>query len=105
MPVETWVKRPVAVRMCGPWDGSARSAQEIEGFVGPAPDGRPGFRRTPGPARVWDRLHETWVRLLPGQYVVEGVVGENYPIDPGVRDRTYERAPAGVASPARTRVG
>jgi hypothetical protein len=104
VPVAAWVKRPVVIRMCGPWDGSTRSAREIGAFVGPGPGGFPGFRppgRDGAPAAVWDVEHDSWIAVLPGQYVAEGVDAENYPIDPGVRDRTYRRVPAWAARLAR----
>lgn len=45
-------------------------------------------------AQVFDRLHSTWVGVRTGQWIIRGVVGEFYPIDPGVLAETYERVGA-----------
>lgn len=43
-------------------------------------------------AEVYDKLHSTWVGVKNGQWVIRGVVGEFYPIDPDVLTETYEAA-------------
>lgn len=46
---------------------------------------------TPGvTARVYDRLHSTWVGVKTGQHIVRGVAGEFYPIAEDVLADTYE---------------
>lgn len=40
-------------------------------------------------AMVYDRLHDSWINVFPGQWVVKGVQGEFYPIDEAVLDQTY----------------
>lgn len=41
-------------------------------------------------AQVWDELHCTWVGVKTGQWIIRGVRGEFYPIDPAVLEATYE---------------
>lgn len=41
-------------------------------------------------AKVYDKLHDTWVGVKTGQHVVHGVQGEFYPIDEAVLAETYE---------------
>lgn len=43
-----------------------------------------------GTAEVWDELHDTWVMVKDGQWVIKGVKGEFYPIDEEVLAETYE---------------
>lgn len=88
MAVKRVRKKPVIVRVAGPWDGSARAFEELSGFT----DG--GFRVAAGgdgvTAEVWDKLHSTWVGVKNDQFILEGVQGENYPISPDVLQETYE---------------
>ncbi|MFE3452395.1 hypothetical protein ACFXJ8_26075 [Nonomuraea sp. NPDC059194] len=42
---------------------------------------------------IMDTLHNTWVRVYDGQWVVKGVKGEFYPIAPDVLAETYEPCP------------
>jgi hypothetical protein len=43
-----------------------------------------------GLAEVWDKLHDTWVTVKDGQWVIKGVKGEFYPIDEEALADTYE---------------
>lgn len=43
-------------------------------------------------AKVYDRLHSTWVGVKVGQWIIWGVAGEFYPCDPEVFDATYDPA-------------
>lgn len=47
-------------------------------------------------AQVYDVLHETWVDMKTGQWVIQGVKHEFYPIDESVLADTYERVTADV---------
>lgn len=40
---------------------------------------------------IWDALHETWVRLSIGDYIIKGVKGEFYPIKADVLAQTYDK--------------
>ena len=44
-------------------------------------------------AQVYDRLHDTWVGVKTGDWIIEGVEGEFYPCDNGVFEKTYEVRP------------
>lgn len=86
-----WRKKPVPVRMIL-WTGD--NLETVRAFTGPD-----GFRRPsagelaedPGmTAAVYDVLHRTWVHVYCGQWVVEGVQGENYPIADDVLHATYD---------------
>jgi len=87
-------KRPIEVEAVR-WDG--RNFDEVAAFVGTVETvhggARPGFQPVPRDAscaRVYDKLHDTWVKVWAGQWVVKGVRGEFYPIDQTVLDETYE---------------
>jgi hypothetical protein len=83
------------------------NAQEIRAFVGTheSPDpkvtwGISSFRLVVDDlfskeygvvAEVWDKLHETWVGVKVGQWIIKGVDGEFYPCDPDVFEKTYSR--------------
>ena len=45
-------------------------------------------------AAVMDTLHNTWVRVYDGQWIVKGVKGEFYPVAADVFEETYEPVPA-----------
>ena len=62
-------------------------------------------------ARVHDDLHNTWIDLKTGDWVIRGVKGEFYPIEESVLTETYERdiehavpADAGDLDPERVDV-
>lgn len=52
-------------------------------------------------ARVFDRLHDTWVLLRTGDWVVRGIRGEFYPVESEVFRSTYEP----VADPVEKLLG
>lgn len=41
-------------------------------------------------AQVYDKIHSTWILVLPGQYIIKGMKGEFYPCDPEVFNSKYE---------------
>lgn len=41
-------------------------------------------------AEIYDYLHETWVGVKTGQWIIKGVTGEFYPCAPAVFGATYE---------------
>jgi hypothetical protein len=84
MAILEMVKKPLTIRMTL-WDGENVGA--VHEFTGPdkfravPPRASVGGDVAPISAEVWDELHDTWVGLRAGQYVVQGVKGEFYPID------------------------
>lgn len=99
-------KKPVEV-VAMRWDGSARNLAAIQEFVGfTAPitvrsQARPaevGFRRLEDAddegsgitAQVYDKLHDTWVGVRTGHWVIEGIQGEFYPCADDVLRATYD---------------
>ncbi|MCK9894703.1 hypothetical protein [Frankia sp. AgB32] len=93
MPVIVCVKRPIPVRMAGPWDGTPERAREIIAFVGnTGPNETPGFigDGPDGLAQVYDQLHTSWINVPVGSYIARGTEGEHYPIAAGVWARTYD---------------
>lgn len=48
-------------------------------------------------AQVYDTLHDTWVNVKIGMYIIKGTKGEFYPCDPEVFEAKYEP----VAEPVR----
>ena len=87
---EWFRKKPVEVTAVQ-WRGD--NLEEMREFTG----GR--FRTivsvTDFTAQVYDELHDTWVDMKTGQWVIRGVRREFYPIDEAVLADTYERVPAG----------
>lgn len=43
-------------------------------------------------ARVYDELHDTWVGVRAGQWIILGQKGEFYPCDPEIFEAKYEPA-------------
>lgn len=97
MPVKKYRKIPVvvnAIRYNGQHD--EKNVQEIIEFTDggfdlydfnnydPTTDGENNT------AQVWDYLHETWVGVKDGDYIIEGQLGEFYPHDGGLWPNAYE---------------
>lgn len=53
-------------------------------------------------AKVYDSLHDTWVRMKTGQHVVRGVQGEFYPIAEDVLADTYDTVDETFFQPGHT---
>lgn len=90
MSPQTFRKRPVEIRAIR-FDGANHA--EVEAFAPGCFEAVAPEDRVEDPeivAQVWDRLHGTWVGVKVGHWVVEGVRGEFYPIDPDVLAETYE---------------
>ena len=41
-------------------------------------------------AEIYDKLHSTWILVLPGQWIVKGAKGEFYPCDDETFHWKYE---------------
>jgi hypothetical protein len=65
---------------------------DIIGFIGD--NGGFQWDGTADPTRhaVWDYLHDTWVTVNDGDWIIKGVKGEHYPCNPDVFATTYEEA-------------
>jgi hypothetical protein len=94
MAVIKYRKKPVVIEAIK-WTGD--NAAEIKAFVGCRDNDESRFL-TPAEitgawehAHVYDELHDTWVAVYPGQFVIKGVRGEFYPIAADVLADTYER--------------
>ena len=47
--------------------------------------------RRPGmTGKIYDKLHDTWVFVKTGQWIIRGVKGELYPCDDEVMEQTYD---------------
>lgn len=51
--------------------------------------------------QVWNTLETCYVTVPVGHYIVQGVKGEFYPIDPEVLVSTYERVDIPLDTPPR----
>lgn len=51
-------------------------------------------------AEVYDELHETWINVSPGQWIICGTKGEFYPCDPETFDWQYEEVDGRIERPA-----
>lgn len=56
------------------------------------PDDRANCEDPAATAEVFDKLHSTWILVLPGQWIVKGVKGEFYPCDDETFHWKYEDA-------------
>lgn len=45
-------------------------------------------------AEVYDELHETWVGVKDGDYIIRGMQGEFYPHDGALMPKVYDEVPA-----------
>lgn len=41
-------------------------------------------------AKVWDKLHESWIKVEPGNWIIRGTRGEFYPCADDVFREKYE---------------
>jgi hypothetical protein len=86
-------KRPVLVQAMqynGVNEVDVQAFTGAENFHAVAPEDR--LEDPDVTAEVYDKLHSTWVGVKNDQWVIRGVVGEFYPIDPDVLAETYEAA-------------
>lgn len=84
-------KKPVTVRGII-WAGD--NMESVQSFTGPEyfrPARPEEQRQDPAmTAAVYDKLHDTWVHVYDGDWVVQGVQGENYPVRSTVFPVTYD---------------
>ena len=69
--------------------------KEVTDFVDPTKDSEgflPGIEPEDSPfvAVVYDYLHNTWVGVKAGQWIIQGNKGEFYPCDPEIFEAKYE---------------
>jgi hypothetical protein len=93
MAVQRFRKRPVVIEAIR-WTGD--NAEEIKAFVGVRDNGESRFL-LPGEIsgawehpHVYEDLHETWVTVFPGHWVVKGTQGDFYLRADDVFAETYE---------------
>ena len=113
MPVQTFRKRPVLIRAIRYTNADdTATVNEIKEFTGEHAHftqtnkvtSMPNFLTISernvlreanewGPditAAVWDDLHETYVGVKDGDFILEGLSGENYPHDSALMPEAYE---------------
>jgi hypothetical protein len=66
-------KKPVEIRMC---QYKGDNNKEIVDFVGA---GNVSVRAEH--ILIYDYLHDSWIKVMPQQFVVQGTKGEFYPLD------------------------
>lgn len=54
------------------------------------PDDRANSEDPDATAEVYDKLHSTWILVLPGQWIVKGAKNEFYPCDDETFHWKYE---------------
>ena len=101
MPAQKFRKRPIVIEAIQWTDDNEAEIQAWAGlsagtdgqnlFNALDPEDRANCEDPYATAQVFDRLHSTWVLVLPGQWVIRGVQGEFYPIAADVLAQTYER--------------
>lgn len=57
-------------------------------------DDRPYTDDPAATGEVYDKLHSTWILVLPGQWIVKGAKGEFYPCDDETFHWKYEEVTA-----------
>lgn len=75
-------KRPVTVRTLE-WTGN--NPEQMRAFCGDAFDWRPEWT-----ARIWNTQEGCAIDLKVGHHVVQGPLGEFYPLSPAALELTYE---------------
>ena len=91
-------KRPVVIEAV---QFTGDNVAEIAEFTAGGFETVDPFERSDSPeivAEVWDYLHETWVGVKAGQWIIRGVKGEFYPHDADLFAESYERVTEGEAS-------
>lgn len=83
MTAETFRKKPVEVQAMQ-WTGE--NSIELHSFTGGLFDSEKW-----GAAEVYDYLHEAWIPLVAGDWVIQGIQGEFYPCKRDIFAETYER--------------
>lgn len=79
-------KRPIEVD-AAQWDGTDDGFEALYDFT----EGKfCWWEETVYSGAVYDKLHDTWVKLRTGDWVIKGISGEVYPCDVEVFERTYE---------------
>lgn len=81
-------KRPIvveAVRFSG------TNHDELWTFTGGVFLALDDYERPDIRGQVFDKLHDSWIGVKVGQWVVRGIHGEHYPIDAQVLSETYDR--------------
>lgn len=83
MTAETFRKKPVEVQAMQ-WTGE--NSAEAYSFTRGQFDSEKA-----GVAQVYDFLHDTWVWLDAGDWIIQGIQGEFYPCKQDIFAETYER--------------
>ena len=94
MTIHTATKKPVTIRLVQ-WTGA--NVEEVRELTGSVlfhevdqEKALEGYGDIFVTAEVYDELHGIWVGVKHYQWIIEGVHGEFYPIDPAVLDETYD---------------
>jgi len=95
MPAKTYVKRPVkieAIQFNGKADfAEVREFTEGKFILITEADRRGNSGWGPSiTAAVHDRLHDTWVGVKDGQFIIKGIQGEFYPHDEALFPEVYD---------------
>jgi hypothetical protein len=91
MTIRTATKKPITVRLVQ-WTGN--NVDEVRGLTGAVLFHPVDHVEDEFTAEVFDELHCSWVLVKTGQWIIEGVHGEFYPIDEQVLADTYVLEPA-----------
>ena len=97
-------KRPVVIEAVQ-FVGS--NWHELTSFVPFIDDHTPGFRSLVTAefengrlhvAEVYDEIHDTWVKVATGDWIIRGLKGEFYPCESAVFGESYIPAPGTLAA-------
>lgn len=98
--VKTYQKKPIAVQAiqfnvndANHWDEQAKSEwaalQKFTNFLVRYVDERADDADIY--FYVFDKLHDTWVKFAPGDYIIKGSVGEFYPHERELFEKNYKQ--------------
>lgn len=75
-------KLPIEVQAVR-WTG--KNSDEMTKFAGDSFE----HRKSEETALVFDKLHNSWINVFEGNWIIKGIKGEFYPIDHDVLMQTY----------------
>jgi hypothetical protein len=81
-------KKPVTVEAVQ-WDGTAAGIADVHEAFPEAQVSGHDIGIPDAHIEVYDKLHDSWVKVLPGQWIIKGVQGEYYPCADDVLRATY----------------
>lgn len=89
MAIKKFRKKPVVVE-CIQWDGT--NFDELQDWAGSNVKLTNDVQHNHLPPQLWvyDKMHETWIKVFEGHRIIKGTEGEFYPHSGDNWDKVYE---------------